>query len=96
MAADLDVVREQPREYGNVRFFLSVVSADLERACVDAAIPFESDAIDPWPSFAGGRLVVTTRQLVGDDAVRTVVRTYEIDDEHCDWLPTGGVGAPLP
>lgn len=96
VAADLDVVREQPREYGNVRFFLSVVSADLERACVDAAIPFESDAIDPWPSFAGGRLVVTTRRLVGDDAVRTVVRTYEIDDEHCDWLPTGGVGAPLP
>jgi hypothetical protein len=95
VTADLDVHHEQPREYRNVRFFLSVISADLERACVDAEIPFESDAIYPWPSFADGRLVVTTRRLVGDDAVRTVIRTYEIRDGECDWIPTGGVGAPL-
>jgi hypothetical protein len=95
ISADLDVVREAPREYGNIRFFLSVVSADFERACVDVPIPFESDELYPWPSFADGRLLVTTRRLAGDDAVRTVVRTYEVHDDDCEWIPTGGVGAPL-
>jgi hypothetical protein len=95
VSADLDVVREAPREYGNIRFFLSVVSADFERACVDLPIPFESDELYPWPSFADGRLIVITRRLAGDDAVSTVVHTYEIRDDHCDWIPTGGVGAPL-
>lgn len=93
--ADLDVIREEPREYGNFRFWLSVVSPDLGRACVDAAIPFQSDALHPWPSFAEGRLVVTTRRIAGDEAVRTVVRTWEIHDDDCDWIPTGGVQAPL-
>lgn len=94
VSADLDVVREQPREYGNVRLFLSVVSADLEHACVDAEVPFEGDALDPWPSFADGRLIVTTRRLAGDDTVRTVVRTYVVRDGDCGWVPTGGVAAP--
>jgi hypothetical protein len=62
---------------------------------VDAEIPFESDAQDPWPSFANGHLIVTTRQIEEDGGVRTVVRTYGVHDDDCEWIPTGGVGAPL-
>jgi hypothetical protein len=97
---DLDL---PPRERGqpppdptNVRYYMSVLSTDDEQACVDGTLPFTSDAVMPVPSFAGDTLLALSRRVVGETELRTVLYRYLIDTTGCQWVPTGGVRAPLP
>ncbi len=71
------------------RAFLSILSADRRRACVDAEVPFPGSA---WPRItAAGDTVYALDQVVPDgDSLGTysVVRRYLLDTSGCEWLPT--------
>lgn len=84
-----------PRALG----YLTVLSPDLSRACVDA----------PLPAPGSGRTILTAAngeillldQVVQDSpnrpSVRTVVRRFRISTEGCRWSETGrSVGSPAP
>ncbi|NOT08980.1 MAG: hypothetical protein HOP28_12345 [Gemmatimonadales bacterium] len=79
--------------YSNVRYWASLVSADLARACVDSPVPFETDNILP-PYFHGDILTFLSRDLDGSGRLRTVLHSYRVGDAGCDWVATGGVRAP--
>ena len=85
-----------PPDPTNARYYVSVLSADHQRACVDGVLPFSSDAVMPSPSFAGDTLLALSRMVVGETELRTVLYRYLIDTTGCQWVPTGGVRAPLP
>lgn len=85
-----------PPDPTNVRYYVSVVSADDEQACLDGVLPFTSDAVMPIPSFAGDTLLALSRRVVGETELRTVLYRYLIDTTGCQWVPTGGVRAPSP
>lgn len=94
LALDMDFI---PGEGGsrphfvNLRYFLSVISADLSKACVDAELPYQSDADMPIPTFSGDTIVTLLRLIEGDNRLRTTVRKYVISTDDCDWSETGGV-----
>ncbi len=71
------------------RVFVSLLTADRTRACVDAEVPVEQDGA-PWAALHGDTLFVLN-QIVGDGAqpsLRTVIRKYLIDTASCSWIPT--------
>ncbi len=70
-------------------YYLSIVSADFQRVCVDALIPFQSDGVS-IPTFQNDTLSMLARQVQDDDAVRTVVYAFAISEDGCEWVPTGG------
>ncbi len=89
--ADLDVVRRPPNpQFGNARFFLSVLSQDFSAACIDGEVPFTSDVM-PMPFLSGDTITVLSRTVTADDAVRSVLYRFHVSTSECDWLPTGGV-----
>ncbi len=73
----------------NLRYWVSLISADLSRACVDGLAPIGSDEMIA-PFFRGDTLYFLPRTVGGDGRLRTVLHSYLIDDRGCDWLPTGG------
>ena len=81
------------RIFGNYRVWATLVRADLSAACVDAPIPVNSDVL-PLPFFSGDTLWVLSS--VEDDAgsVKRSAEGFLLSDEGCEWIPTGGVGAP--
>lgn len=66
--------------------YLSVLSADLSRACVDHEIPFVRDG-RPVVAFSGDRLFALEPRVTGAAEAATVLRTYRIDTAGCDWVP---------
>lgn len=70
------------------RAYLSVLTSDLQRACVDAEVfaPASGRAI---LEFQGGRLYLLD-QVVGSEqpvpAVRTIVRRFRVDTSSCRWI----------
>ena len=66
--------------------FLSVLSADRRRACVDAPIPLGPEA-HPVVGFKADTILVLEQQVKGLDALAFVAR-YIVDTSLCTWLPT--------
>lgn len=68
--------------------FMTLLSADRRRACVDASIPFPGSE---WPrlSVHGDTVLALDQIIAGKDSTRgvSVIRRYQIADTHCTWLP---------
>jgi hypothetical protein len=70
--------------------FLSLLSADRERACVDATIPASGEG-QPKVTARGDTLFVLDQYTAGGQPhVISVVRKYLIDESRCSWLATRG------
>lgn len=67
--------------------WVSVVDESRESACVDAAIPLETDSRAAI-GFEGDLFLVLEQVLRGGDSV-ALLRRFEVDTEECDWLPVG-------
>ena len=77
---------EGPSELITARVFVSMVSADRTRACVDAELPVSQDA-RPIHGFRGDTLLLLDRRLRGEE-VQTWIVSYLVDADGCEWLPT--------
>jgi hypothetical protein len=68
--------------------FLTLLSADRKRACVDASIPFPGTE---WPRLAvhGDTVFALDQISAGKDSTRavSVIRRYQVADTHCMWMP---------
>ncbi|MGE3600748.1 MAG: hypothetical protein AB7N70_34940 [Dehalococcoidia bacterium] len=82
----LDVDPALTGEPTNPRYYLSVISAGLDTACVDGLIPFESDSPLPMPHAVGDTLLTLERRI-DHDRLRTILFRYQIDTQGCDWMP---------
>lgn len=75
------------------RAWISVVSADLDSACVDAELQFPGS---DWPrvTVRGDTVFALDQSESATDSLRsvTVVRRYLLDLSSCDWLPTARPG----
>jgi hypothetical protein len=65
--------------------FVSIVTADLARACVDAPLAFSPDGMArvAWR----GDTLLTAEQVVQGDAARVIVKRYRVDTAGCAWRP---------
>lgn len=85
---DLDAVKGPRRmEFSNVKYYVSILSPDLSRACLDALVPFVSESEYPFLSLAGDTLVGLSRRVLDNDVVRTIVYRYKVSSEGCEWVP---------
>jgi hypothetical protein len=90
LQADLEVLRPPPNpEFGNFRLFASLLLPALSQACVDAELPFKTDAT-PVPIFVGDTLFALSRLITEVNKVRNVIHAFRISPEGCEWVPTGG------
>ena len=86
----LDV--DQPKGRGepaNPRYYISVVSAERRRACVDGRLPLRSDTPLPFPGLQGDTIVALARRIASDNSLTTLVFRYRIDTTNCNWIETG-------
>jgi hypothetical protein len=67
--------------------YVSVLSADLRRACVDAPLASSSDA-RPAVAFRGDTLLVLDQRVTSATRSATFIRRFRIDTSACHWLPT--------
>jgi hypothetical protein len=67
--------------------FLSVLSPDLRRACVDIPFEFGKDG-RPVVAFRGDTLFTLEQRIVSDTRALSRVRSYHVDTSRCRWLPT--------
>ncbi len=68
--------------------FVSVVSADRTRACVDASVPLGPDP-HPVIAFKADTLLVLDQQLAGGLDVASFIARFTLDESTCRWVPTG-------
>jgi hypothetical protein len=71
--------------------FLSVVSADRTRACVDASVPLGPDP-HPVIAFKADTLLVLDQQLRDGLDVATFIARFTVDTSTCRWVRTGIAG----
>lgn len=83
---DLDV--QEKRQYGNFRFFVSLFAPDLSRACLDAPLPPQPDAVS-IPIFSGDTLLILNHTITADNRVENRLHSYLIRPDGCDWVPIG-------
>jgi len=88
-------VRNGPNRSYLSRAYLSVLSPDLRRACVDAELsgPGSEKAILAVHNDQVHLLDQVEVPDVSRSAVRSVIRRYRIDTDQCRWV---GTGAPWP
>ena len=65
--------------------FVSLISADRKRACVDGVIPLHGGG-HPFTLFRGDTLLITEQEAQAEP-VRTVIHRYLISAEGCAWVP---------
>jgi hypothetical protein len=65
---------------------VSVLSADLGRACVDARLPLSEDA-KPAIGFEGQKLLVLDQALTDDLDVAPYLLRIDVDASECAWTP---------
>lgn len=65
--------------------YVSVLSTDRSRVCVDARVPVVSDA-QPVVQLAGDTLFVLEQRVV-DTTTTSQVSVFRIETAACDWLP---------
>lgn len=73
--------------YRNIRHWVTLVSPDLRRACVDGLVPLEVDNILS-PFFRDDVLHFVARRLDDSGTLRSVLYSFRVMDADCDWLPT--------
>lgn len=66
--------------------FVSMLSRDRTRACVDAKVPLHAEA-QPAFGFDGDDLMVLEQVLEGSEAV-PVLKHYQLDVSACHWIAT--------
>ena len=66
--------------------FISVVSSDLSRACVDAELPQEDPAVIPI-AFQGDTLFTALQRVGQNQRAETSLMGYLVDTSNCDWVP---------
>ncbi|MDX2208614.1 MAG: 6-bladed beta-propeller [Gemmatimonadales bacterium] len=89
-SGDFDQVGEDRRSArrANLRIYLTVLDAALERGCLDGLVPLQSD-VEMAPLFRGDTVSVLTRVVADDGTVRTMVYTLRIDLTGCEWVELG-------
>lgn len=73
------------------RVFLSLLSADRRRACVDREVPASTDA-QPVVAFRGDSVYLLDQRIGGDEAVSTTLWRYRVTSDGCTWLSTDRAG----
>ena len=66
--------------------FVSLLSRDLQRACIDERLPLTGES-QPWLAFRGDTLFALEQVTEGSDRVRTIVRRFTPAPERCTWQP---------
>lgn len=90
---DVDVSRTADDTRGrNLRFYASVMSADLQRVCVDGLLPVSSDA-PARPFFSADTLFLFSR-TVGPTGMNNRLYGLTVSTATCDWQETGGIVPP--
>ncbi len=84
MSATLTPEAEDPPVSSEV--YVSVLSAELDRACVDARLPLPEDA-KPAIGFEGDRLLVLDQALTDDLDVAPYLLRIDVDASECAWTP---------
>lgn len=69
------------------RLFVSLLSADRQRACVDREVPV-SDVSQPLVAFRGDTLLVLEQRLNGEANASTTLKRYRVTPAGCQWVPT--------
>ena len=64
--------------------YVTLLSADRTRACVDAVLPLSPDAKGAT-ALVGDRIVAFEQATSGSEATSTV-RSYRIDPSGCEWV----------
>ena len=65
--------------------YVSLISPDRRRACVDAPLEVSKDA-QPVYAFHADTLYVLEQRVVNDTDVKTTITGYTVDGEGCDWI----------
>lgn len=65
--------------------YLSVLSPDRRRACVDIPVPLFDEG-RPLVAFRGDTLLVLEQRAVSDTRAAAFVRSYVVDATQCDWV----------
>lgn len=73
-------------EYREMRYWVSLLSKDLTRACLDGRVPVPADNM-VVPFFRGDSLYFVLRRLGSGGRLRTVLYRYHVTDRGCDWMP---------
>lgn len=76
--------------FSNVRYWVSLLSADLSRACVDGPVPLDVENVLS-PFFRRDTLFFVARRVDPAGRLRSVLYSYQVTDTGCRWLTTGGV-----
>jgi hypothetical protein len=83
---DVDFVGEADKgRFGNFKLFVSMLSPDADRACIDAPVPFDTD-VAPIPSFVGDTLFLLSRAVGSDNRVLSKVTGYTVSSGNCEWV----------
>lgn len=81
--------------YSNVRYWVSLLSADLSRACVDALVPLDVENVLS-PFFRDDTLYFLARRVDSTSHLRSVLYSFRVTEDRCRWFPTGGVQSLAP
>lgn len=84
---DADLEGQLPGGLITARVFVSIVSPDRRRACIDTELPVSQDA-RPIEGFRGDTLFLLDRRIVGEERVETRISSYLLDTSSCGWVPT--------
>lgn len=82
---DSDLEGELPGGVITAQSFISVISPDRRRACVDARLPVSPDA-RPIYGFRGDTIFLMDRRIPGERLETWIVR-YVVDAADCAWVP---------
>jgi hypothetical protein len=89
--ADVSRVGEETRGV-DIRYYATVLSADLTQACIDGKLPLVTDVFSR-PMFAADTLFLFTRN-VGAAGIQSALLAMLVSTAGCDWQPTGGIEPP--
>lgn len=67
--------------------YISLLSSDLKKACVDAPLAFGKDG-RPAIAFRGDTLIALEQRVVSDRQAVTTVKSYVLNDSQCRWMPS--------
>lgn len=83
-------------EFTDPHYWVSLLSADLSRACVDGELPVPPSDVSQ-PIFTGETLSLLVRGFAAGGTPTAVLRNYRINAAGCDWQATeSGPVAQLP
>lgn len=73
------------------RLFVSLLSPDRRRVCVDREIPV-SQVSQPIVALQGDSIYVVEQHMKGETGSATTVTAYRVTADGCEWLSTDGKG----